>query len=122
MTVDFVLLHPDGRITEHARDGLSIYHAVRAQIVVGDVQRVGTMGLDTVRVWYDDDFALYDAPPNELADRFMRGIGYQCEPGHWRGVLAISMEEGPDEVIEPIPDAILANIEQVAGYRRAPDR
>ncbi|MQY21397.1 hypothetical protein [Nocardia macrotermitis] len=73
-----------------------------------------------MRVWCDDDFTLYDAPPHQLADRFMRGIGYRCEPGHWRGVRAISMEEGPDEVVEPIPDGILVNIEQVARHHGAP--
>jgi hypothetical protein len=120
---DFVVLHPDGRLTRHARDSEGLYATVSREI-----PNLGTQGMGRLRAWYDDNFAgaepWFGGParpplePNPLADRVLRGIGYMQPEGFWRGPVALSMEEGPDGDTAHMTADALDTIEDLAAEVR----
>ena len=67
-----------------------------------------------LRAWYDDEFGSKPFPPNALADRVLRGIGYMQPFGFWRGCVALSMEEGPGGDTAHMTTEVLAAIEDLA--------
>ncbi|AYF78350.1 hypothetical protein D7D52_36035 [Nocardia yunnanensis] len=125
-TVDFVVLHPDGQLTRHTRESTPLNTAIRGHVVRPHPDAsLGTQGMGRLRAWYDDEFAgsepgifgggLPPLPPNPLADRVLRGIGYKQPPGFWRGTVALSMEERPyGGGTDPLTAEALATLEDLA--------
>ncbi|MFC6009714.1 hypothetical protein [Nocardia lasii] len=113
--VDFVVLHPDGRITEHACDGVPLATAIRAQLLEGDEFLILDMIVaGSVLVWFDDDFAEGAGERNPLAGSYVASVAYESPHGYWRGRVAVSMNEGPGEATVPMPPGVIAEIERLA--------
>lgn len=102
----------------------------RGKLMIGDtvpaavtryVPRPASQGMGRLRVWFTDDFAtstdVLGRPwrANPLADRVLRAIGYRQPAGFWRGVVALSMEEGAHGEYPPMPADVLTIIEDLAG-------
>src|SRR2546423_11510909 len=110
---DFVVLHPDGRLTRHTRDSEGLYATVSHEI-----PNLGSQGMGRLRAWFDDDFGSKPLPANPLADRLLRGIGYMQPEGFWHGPVALSMEEGDDGDTAHMTADALDTIEDLAAEGR----
>jgi hypothetical protein len=119
-TVDFLVMHTDGRITRHARGDMTMGDAVRGFVVrPAPGAGLGTQGMGRLRAFYDDDFAgtspaLPQLAPNPLADTALRGIGYMQPHGFWRGDVALCMESDAHGEYNPMPAAVVATLEELA--------
>ncbi|MGW5388181.1 hypothetical protein [Nocardia sp. NPDC003963] len=77
-------------------------------------ESMGTMGVRRLRAWFDDNFASGDAPPNRLADVVLAGLGYRQDPGFWRGIVVLTMEEDSAGATPPLPDDVVTVLQDLA--------
>lgn len=89
MSVEFVLLHPEGRLEFATADSRGLSAAIKKLVPDATPRQLGPL------MMWDADTYTEAMPYNPVTEAVVgQGIGYY--PGHdWRGPYVITMAEGP---------------------------
>lgn len=105
-TVDFVVLHPEGRLERGQFPRSKAPRDVLAKLI----PNMTSQGFGRLHTWFSANAA--GQPANPLADTVTRGMGYRSRCG-WHGRVALTMADDDGRFPPLLPDA-LASIEELA--------
>lgn len=99
MSVEFALLHPEGRVQFVTADRTDLFTTIKELVPDATPRQLGPL------MMWDADTYTADMPYNPVTEAVIgQGAGYY--PGHdWRGPCVVTMAEGPGGI--PTMSAVL---------------